>query len=209
MRKSLILLAVLMLAACAGAPRHRGGPEPAQPWERPSAQNPAPPRPGPPYVPPPVQSAGPLRTASVSAYMDGQENALRARLRGEGVIVARRGDGITLVIFDAMLFGRDDALSGNGADLLRALALILRRFDHTALQIAGYTDTTGTPAQNAEVSTRRARAVATALAADGIAPARLSAQGYGEDNPRIKTGEGVNEPRNRRIEIRISPAPMG
>jgi hypothetical protein len=31
----------------------------------------------------------------------------------------------------------------------------------------------------------------------------------GEQDLRIKTGENVNEPRNRRTEIHITPAPMG
>jgi flagellar motor protein MotB len=31
----------------------------------------------------------------------------------------------------------------------------------------------------------------------------LQAHGYGEDNLKVKTGDQVNEPRNRRIEIRI------
>ncbi|MGH6872568.1 MAG: OmpA family protein [Rhizomicrobium sp.] len=213
MKKSLIslaalALATLALAACAGAPprSHYGYP---QSYNPPGSHPPPPMEPRGTFVPPPVQSAGPLRTAAVSAYMDGEENALRARLRREGVIVARRGDGITLIVFDSALFEGAADLSGHGVELLRAMALDLRRFDRTALQIAGYTDTTGGAGQNAEISDKRAKAVAAALASDGVAPARLSAAGYGEDNPRIKTGDNVNEPRNRRIEIRITAAPVG
>ena len=39
------------------------------------------------------------------------------------------------------------------------------------------------------------------------AGARLSAEGFGENGLRIRTGDSVAEPRNRRIEIRISPTP--
>jgi outer membrane protein OmpA-like peptidoglycan-associated protein len=167
------------------------------------------PRPSTPYALPQVASAGPLKTAAVSSYMDGQENELRSRLRGQDVIVARRGDGIVLVVFNNMLFEGGAELSGNGTDLLRALAVALRHYDHTAIQIGGFTDTTGSPAQNADISQRRAKAVAGALSGDGVAGGRMSAQGFGEGNPRVRTGENVSEPRNRRIEIRIMPAPVG
>ncbi len=162
-----------------------------------------------PYSVPPVPSAGPVKGSQVSLYMDGQENELRARLHGQNAVVARRGDGIVVVIFDNALFAGGTDLSGNGVGLLRAMAPVLRHYDHTALQIAGYTDTTGAVDQNNEVSDRRAKAVAAALASDGVGGNRMSAQGYGATNPRVKTGDNVNEPRNRRIEIRITATPVG
>lgn len=210
MKKSLVLLVALAVSGCGGGPRYYGAPPP-EPMQRPYDRSPAqqqPYHPGP-YAPPAVTSAGPVRNAQVSAYMDGQENELRGRLRGSGSIVARRGDGIVLVIFDNALFDSGTDLSGGGTQILRALAVTLRHYDHTALQIAGYTDTTGSPDKNAEVSDRRAKAVAASLASDGVPGARMSAQGYGEASPRVKTGENVNEPRNRRIEIRITATPVG
>ena len=213
MKKSLVLLAVLALAGCESAPRNTYNDYPRGPGgyydQRPEPPRQSAPRPSGPYTPPPVASAGPVKTAQVSAYMDGQENELRGRLRGSGAIVARRGDGIVLVIFNNALFESGADLSGSGMELLRALAPVLRHYDHTALQVAGYTDTTGAPDKNLDVSTRRAKAVAAALAGDGVNNVRISAQGYGEDNPRVKTGDNKNEPRNRRIEIHITAAPVG
>ncbi|HEY2070768.1 MAG TPA: OmpA family protein [Rhizomicrobium sp.] len=218
MKKSLILLVplllpILMLAGCESAPRRYAPPPEPYPYEqRPTQPRPsyAPPqRQSGPYAPPPVTSAGPLRTAAVSAYMDGEENELRARLRGAGIIVARRGDGIVLILPDAALFDGGADLSGRGVDLLRNMALSLRHYDHTALHIEGYTDTAGGADKNIDISDRRAKAVASALASDGVGNNRISAQGYGETNPRIKTGDNVNDPRNRRIEIRITATPVG
>ena len=205
MKKAWIALAALALTACANEPRYYGPPppEPMQP-QRPYAEKPA--RPGP-YAPPPVASAGPLKIAQVSAYMDGQENELRARLRGQGVIVARRGDEIVLNIPDAALFESGADLSGTGASILQTLAMTERHYDHMAMQVNGYTDTTGAPDKNLDISQRRAKAVAAALAGYGVSGNRIGAQGFGEANPRIKTGENVNEPRNRRIEIHITATP--
>ncbi len=199
MKKSLIQLTTLLLAGCESAPRHYAPPpEPSYPYE----QRPAQPRPS--YAPP--RQSGPIRAAAGRqrrSAADGRglplhgwrgEWKLRARLRGAGIIVARRGDGIVLILPNAALFDGGDDLSGHGVELLRNLALSLRHYDHTALHIEGYTDTAGGAGRNIDISDRRAKAVASALASDGVGNNRISAQGYGEINPRIKTGDNVNEP---------------
>jgi outer membrane protein OmpA-like peptidoglycan-associated protein len=206
MKKSLVLLAALTLSACGGGPRYYG-PPPPEPMPRAYPQKPFAPRPSGPYVPPPVASAGPVKLAQVSVYMDGHENELRARLRGQGVIVARRGDDIVLIVPDTALFDSGASISSTGAGLLETVAVAVRHYDHTALAVSGYTDTTGAPDKNVDISQRRARAVADALGSDGVSSARIAAQGYGEANPRVKTGENVNEARNRRVEIKITATP--
>jgi outer membrane protein OmpA-like peptidoglycan-associated protein len=123
-------------------------------------------------------------------------------------VIARRGDGMVLNMTNNVLF--DGAkVSDEGSDLLATLAILLRRYDHTAVSISGYTDTAGDPDQNLAISQKRARLVADVLAKDGVAQARLSAQGFGENSLRIRTGDSVAEPRNRRIEIRLTPIPVG
>jgi outer membrane protein OmpA-like peptidoglycan-associated protein len=141
--------------------------------------------------------------------MDNQENDLRAHMRPFGVLVARRGNDMVLTISNAKMFGSGTDVSQNGASLLQSLATVARHYDHTAIAVNSYTDTTGTPDKNVDISLRRAKAATAALASYGVAGPRLSAQGMGEQDPRIKTGENVSEPRNRRTEIHITPAPMG
>lgn len=221
MKRLLVPLATLLLAACTSEPRYyEAPPEPMQPYpQRPANMHPyqQPPRAAPtehvqvgPYQPPPVQSAGPLKTAQVSAYMDNQENDLRARMRAFGILVARRGNDMVLTIPDSKLFGEAGAdVSGEGASILQALALIARRYDHTAIAIDSYTDTTGSAVKNMDISTRRATAIASTLESYGVSRARVAATGFGEQNLRINTGPNVSEPRNRRTEIHITPAPMG
>ncbi|HEY1838223.1 MAG TPA: OmpA family protein [Rhizomicrobium sp.] len=225
MKKLIVPLAALVLAGCAAGPRYYPPPpEPMQPYP----QHPAnmhrytgpkaaptqhvqvsPYRQPPPPPVAPVASAGPLKTASVSAYMDDQEKDLRARMRAFGVIVARRGNAMVLTIRDSRLFGAGDEVSGEGAGILQALATIARRFDHTAIQVDSYTDTAGSPVKNMNISLRRATAVASTLESYGVARGRVAAKGFGEQNLRVATGENVKEPRNRRTEIHITPTPMG
>jgi outer membrane protein OmpA-like peptidoglycan-associated protein len=218
MKKAFVPLAVLLLSACGG--RVYYPPPPPSPYEYPrssqlhqlppapgearSVEQPAPPRRAPQTVP----SAGPLKTAMIGGYMDNQERDLRQHLRGSGVGVARPGDDIVLNIRNDALFDGNQ-LSAAGRDVLVTVAVIARHYDHTAISISGFTDTTGTPEQNLAASQKRARAVADALVANGVASRRVSSQGYGETRLKIATGDHVSEPRNRRIEIRIAAQASG
>lgn len=65
--------------------------------------------------------------------------------------------------------------------------------------IEGHTDTVGTPAQNQELSRRRAESVVSYLVGQGVPASKLAAQGYGFDKPR--PGLKASDPRNRRVEI--------
>lgn len=209
--KRLVLLASIsvLLAACGGN-RHVVSNPPYMPPPPPPPSRPVPPPPAihRVEVPEHVASAGPLKTAMTSAYMDNQERDMRQGLRRYGVIIARRGDTMVLnmtnnIVFDGM------RLSDNGDNLLATLAILLRRYDHSAINVSGFTDTSGAPDQNLAVSQKRAQIIAGTLAHDGVAQVRLSAQGYGENSLRIRTGDNIDEPRNRRIEIRITPTPVG
>ncbi len=202
------LLAALLLAACAGQPVHPPASAPVPP--APAAHNPPPPvhhEAGHPQQPPPPYAVkGPLTARLAGAYMDGQEQELRLKLRGSGARIARIGDMIEITIPVAFLF--DDRLNGvswDGSGALGAIAAVVQQYDRSTVQIAGYTDTTGSAQANQRVSESRAKVVADVLARDGVAPARISAKGYGETHPLVPTGDNVNQPRNRRVEIRIVP----
>ena len=157
-----------------------------------------------------VPSAGPLKTAMVGSYMDNQERDLRQHLRGTGILVSRPGDEIVLNIRNDSLFdGSTSKVSAGGSSALATVAIIARHYDHTQLSVGGYTDTTGTPEQNMSASQKRAKAVADVLIADGVSGNRVSSEGFGEARLKVKTGDHVKEPRNRRVEIRISPQATG
>jgi len=204
MRKLLPVLAAASLAAMlAGCETKR--PAPMHQW--PSPQMPQTPSPGiAAPTPPPVNLAGPLTQAGVGKYMDAQEAELRARLKGRGVMVVRRGNDILLTFPNDKLF-EGMKVGSSGRSLLETLALVLRRFDHTQVQVNGYTDTSGSAEQNLEVSQKRAALVAEALTETGIAEARTESHGFGATSLKVMTGDHVNEPRNRRIELRIVPRP--
>jgi outer membrane protein OmpA-like peptidoglycan-associated protein len=157
-----------------------------------------------------VASAGPLKTAMIGSYMDNQEQEFRRELHGTGVLVGRPGDDIVLNLrSDDLFVGNTLTLSDHAQRVLAMIAPVLRRYDHTQVFINGYTDTTGSPDQNMIVSRKRAYTVGGQLVKDGVPLSRLQATGYGETVLKVKTGDHVNEPRNRRIEIRIAARAAG
>lgn len=70
------------------------------------------------------------------------------------------------------------------------------------LLVWGHTDTVGTEQYNMGLSVRRAESVAAYLESKGVDSSRLTIQGFGETKLAVPTGDGVAEPRNRRVEVR-------
>ncbi|MBV9331677.1 MAG: OmpA family protein [Alphaproteobacteria bacterium] len=141
----------------------------------------------------------------VGQYMDDQERALRARIRGASV--RRIGDEIVIGMQDDTLF-EDDSLSERGRRSLIKLSEVLRRYDRSRVAVNGYSDTAGTPQHGIAVSQRKADAVAAALSWDGVDASRIAAQGLGAQHLRVMTGLNRSESRNRRVEVRIAATPQ-
>jgi outer membrane protein OmpA-like peptidoglycan-associated protein len=154
-----------------------------------------------------VATAGPLKTAMVGEYMDAQEKDFRARLRPTGALVSRVGDDLVVSWRNDMLFKGDD-ISGRGRGAMQQLTELLRHYDHSVVQVSGFTDTGGSPGEDLEHSQRRAKAVADALVVGGVSADRVSSQGLGAAHLKIATGPGKSEPRNRRIEVRVIAHPQ-
>jgi outer membrane protein OmpA-like peptidoglycan-associated protein len=204
-KKIAVPLLLLSLAACQSQVHYSieaPPPRTTAPPSHPGAPQTKPPRPVPSYA---AGTAGPLVAANEGRYMDGMEHDLRRILRGTPV--ARPGDTLVVDLRSDVLFARGDTLSGDARDTLQALAAALRHYDHTLIWISGYTDTRLAQDESVRISQKHADAVAAELRAAGVDARRISAAGLGTSHLRIATGDGMNEPRNRRIEIRIAPHP--
>ncbi|NKC34095.1 OmpA family protein [Falsiroseomonas selenitidurans] len=69
-------------------------------------------------------------------------------------------------------------------------------------RIEGHTDSTGDAEMNQALSERRAAAVRAFLTERfGVSGTRLEVVGLGESRLLVPTGDGVNEPRNRRVQV--------
>lgn len=198
MKRLIVPVALLLLAACQNQPRYTIQAPPSAPIASPA-------KPVKPPMPTYAGTAGALAPADVGRYMDGMERDLRHYLGR--IAIARPGDTLVLNLSSDVLFGKGVALSGDGRGTLRDLAATLRHYDRTLIQVNGYTDTSGSPEQNLKVSQKRAEAVAAELRAQGVDTHRIVAMGFGQTHLKRATGDGVGEPRNRRVEIRIVPHP--
>ncbi|MEM7780381.1 MAG: OmpA family protein [Pseudomonadota bacterium] len=148
--------------------------------------------------------------AVVGKRFDDQIRELDEELEGTGVEVEEIGDqdAILLRLPDGVTFARGSADINPGFyDSLNSVAESMIRYPNSLVDVYGFTDTTGSDALNQRLSEQRAEAVATYLAARGVARSRIETRGYGEsyDFLRVKTGDGVDEPLNRRVEIKIIP----
>ena len=69
--------------------------------------------------------------------------------------------------------------------------------------VTGHTDTVGSLTANDELSLNRARRLREDIIAKGFPAARIEAVGRGERELLVPTEDGVDEPRNRRVEIKV------
>lgn len=149
---------------------------------------------------------GALAGGAIGNYMDSQEAELRAQLQGSGVSVTRMGDRIVLNMPSNITFATDqDQVIPAFYRTLDAVAIVLRKFDRTLIDVDGHTDSVGNAQYNLALSERRANAVANYLASTGIDPRRMSAIGYGMDRPVASNATDAGRAQNRRVEISIAP----
>ena len=110
---------------------------------------------------------------------------------------------LLLVRFDSdILFESGSATLGPAAaGTVQEVADILVDYPKTAVVVQGHTDSAGSTAHNQDLSERRADSVSDALVANGVAPQRLVATGYGETFPVASNASERGRRLNRRVAI--------
>ncbi len=88
---------------------------------------------------------------------------------------------------------------------IQKVAAFMEQYDGTIVEIRGYTDDRGKAEYNKDLSDRRAKAVAEVLASEfSIATNRITANGYGEENPIADNSTSEGRAKNRRVVAEIS-----
>ena len=85
--------------------------------------------------------------------------------------------------------------------ILDKVAAALGHAPQVKIEVAGYTDAAGNPQKNLELSKQRAQAVAGYLATKGVAAERLSATGFGQEQPIADNTTPTGRQKNRRVEL--------
>ncbi|HQP30258.1 MAG TPA: OmpA family protein [Deltaproteobacteria bacterium] len=149
---------------------------------------------------------GALAGAGIGNYMDQQEAKLRQKLQGSGVSVTRQGDRIILNMPGNITFRTGSAdINAGFFEALNSVALVLKEYPKTILDIYGHTDSVGDDASNQALSERRAAAVGQYLVSQGVDSMRIATQGFGETKPIASNDTEAGKQQNRRVELEISP----
>ena len=149
---------------------------------------------------------GAIAGGGVGYYMDVQEAKLRQRLEGTGVSVTRMGDNITLNMPSSITFALNSAdLNAQFYNALNGVAVVLKEYDKTVIEVAGHTDSSGSDQYNQSLSERRAQSVAGYLTSQGVQSQRLITVGAGEAHPVASNDTEQGRATNRRVELTIVP----
>ena len=101
------------------------------------------------------------------------------------------------ILFD---LGKAD-LKQEGRQTLDNVVQIIKKYNNEKFHVAGHSDNTFTKEFNQTLSEDRANNVRSYLISKGIDALRLSAAGYGEDNPIATNDTSEGRHKNRRVEI--------
>lgn len=153
---------------------------------------------------------GALAGTAVGAYMDAQENKLREQLAGTGVSVTRLGNDLILNMPGNVTFDSgQSALRSDFYPVLNSVALVLKEYNRTLIDVSGHTDSTGSLELNTRLANDRARSVGAYLQSQGIQPERVYTQGYGPHYPVATNDTDAGRQLNRRVELVLKPLTQG
>lgn len=144
--------------------------------------------------------------AIATQYMSELEYAMYDALRKPGISVQRAGtDVVVILVRDAIMELNVAEISATGADTLNTIAKILKKYNATFLEIAGYTDAMRDTNASQALSQDMAQRVGVYLSQHGINTTRMFIVGRGATRP-IAGQDDIGRLTNRRVEIRIAPA---
>ena len=126
-----------------------------------------------------------------------------------GVRVDARGcpiifeEGRTNVVLEGVTFASGRAeLTPSAMQTLDRVALSLVNAKDVNVEVAGYTDNTGSRALNVRLSGARAASVRTYLISKGVAESRITSRGYGPEAPIAPNTTAAGRAQNRRVELK-------
>lgn len=111
------------------------------------------------------------------------------------------GEGATLVLEGVYFETGKATLKPESEAVLFRVAQSLRGNPEVTVEIGGHTDNTGSRATNMRLSTARANAVRNFLISRGVDAGRMTAKGYGPDNPVADNKTVAGRAANRRVEL--------
>ncbi|OEU65156.1 MAG: hypothetical protein BBJ57_01870 [Desulfobacterales bacterium PC51MH44] len=147
-------------------------------------------------------AVGGISGHQIGAYMDRQEQELRAAMaESEAASIQRNQNVLTATFKSEVLFDFDSSILKPGAYAeIGRVADVLNNYPQTTIRVEGHTDSKGSEAYNQVLSEKRALAVKNELTKGGVDPNRIQTVGFGESQP-----ISSNDAMNRRVHVVIIP----
>lgn len=151
-------------------------------------------------------ASGAALGGGIGYYMDVQEAKLRQKMKGTGVSVTRQGDNIILNMPNSVTFDTNSSqVKAAGANTLSGVAMVLKEYEKTRVNVVGHTDSSGGRDLNMRLSQERADSVGSNLITQGVDASRISMSGVGPDQPVASNSTAAGKAQNRRVTITLSP----
>ncbi len=109
------------------------------------------------------------------------------------------------MVLDHLQFEANSArLRPESREQLQHVDQVLKAYPKATVKIGGFTDSTGNEAANMKLSRERAESTRRAIVDMGIAPSRVTAEGYGSQHPIAPNSTEAGRAQNRRISLLIT-----
>ena len=115
---------------------------------------------------------------------------------------------MVITLSGSILFasGKSDLLPTAQMKLNEVAKALSKQDSNASIVVEGHTDSQGTAAYNQDLSQRRAQTVRDYLVSQGVAPGRVTAQGFGLTRPVADNGSAEGRANNRRVAIVVGPS---
>ncbi len=144
---------------------------------------------------------------------DQLNQTMSSEINSKGMHVERLQNAIKVTVNDQLLFPSGDwQMPANAQQTMAKMAPILAPMQQTKIAVNGYTDNVpiglGLKRQgvttNLTLSEKRAENVTQFMIAQGVNPALISAQGFGEADPVASNDTPEGREQNRRVELTLA-----
>jgi outer membrane protein OmpA-like peptidoglycan-associated protein len=141
-----------------------------------------------------------------------QQQQLRQQIRDQLNQILETRDtarGLIVSMPDVLFDTNSAALKMTARERLAKVSGILLAHPDIKVEVDGYTDSTGDPMFNEQLSQQRAAAVQSYLTQQGVPGGSVSVHGFGEANPIASNDTASGRQQNRRVELVVSGESIG
>lgn len=144
--------------------------------------------------------------------LEAQHAQERQQLMGQlnQVLQTRDSARGLIVSMPDVLFSTGSAnLKETARERLAKVAGILIAYPDIHVEVDGYTDSTGTPTFNEQLSQQRAASVQSYMVQQGVPAGSIATRGFGQANPIASNDTATGRQQNRRVELVVSGQSIG